>query len=437
MPFSVAGVALRDILTCLQTCRESFCVTYAILLQGFQQMSWIFRRRCSIWETSIIILRSAALLTCRAACYLGIALSGLRQVVTLHTQHFTLFIYTPHSTLNTFHSTLYTPHFTLYTPHSALYTPHSALYTLHSTLHTPHFTLHTSHFTLYTLHSTLYTPHSTLYTLHSTLNTLHSTLRTLHSTLHTLYSTLYTLYSTLYALYSTLHSLHSTLHALHFKLFRILQSTVHWYGNRGSMYKIVQITCFTKVFDVTAFGFVGCILVIFHGHIHLEVSIVKGVTPNGRFAMENPSINGWFAGILILGNPHMSVCLPACLPACLCILSRYVNIQHIMLDTFIVYVFIHLPIYMHMYTQQDTSICTFDGIADQDQWNTWCFSTPSHLKAPIKHVKTSPCGPTCTCTQPASTSGWHNGQRFCRLCPATRHLSHGVTWKSHKYDTLW
>jgi hypothetical protein len=38
---------------------------------------------------------------------------------------------------------------------------------------------------------------------------------------------------------------------------------VHWYGNSGKMYKTVQIfqiTCFTKVFYVTAFGFVGCIL---------------------------------------------------------------------------------------------------------------------------------------------------------------------------------
>ena len=29
----------------------------------------------------------------------------------------------------------------------------------------------------------------------------------------------------------------------------------------GKMYKTVQITCFTKAFYVTAFGFVGCILV--------------------------------------------------------------------------------------------------------------------------------------------------------------------------------
>ena len=226
---------------------------------------------------------------------------------TLHTQHFTL--HTLHSTLRTLHSTLRTLHSTLNTLHSTLYTPHFALYT-------PHFTLYTLHFTLYTPHSALYTPHSTLYTPHSTLHTSHFTLHTSHFILYTLHSTLYTPHSTLYTLHSTLNTLHSTLHALHFTLFRILQSTVHWYGNRGSMYKIVQITCFTKVFDVTAFGFVGCILVIFHGNIHLEVSIVKGVTPNGRFTMENPSINGWFAGILILGNPHMSVCLPACLAAC-------------------------------------------------------------------------------------------------------------------------
>ena len=38
--------------------------------------------------------------------------------------------------------------------------------------------------------------------------------------------------------------------------------TVHWYGTRGRMYKTVKITCFTQVFYVTAFGFVGCILFI-------------------------------------------------------------------------------------------------------------------------------------------------------------------------------
>ena len=310
----------------------------------------------------------AALSRCAAACFLQIALSGLRQVVTacksrgrrgmlwhamtlhtlhstpytlhstLYTPHFTLYIphstlhtphftlYIPHSTLHTLHSTLYTLHFTLHTLHSTLYTPHFTLYTLHSTLHTLHstlytpnltlhtlyFTLHTLHFTLhmphstlYTLHSTLYTPHctlhtvhSTLYIQHSTLHTSHFTLYTPHSTLHSLHSTLYTLHSTchtphftLYIPHSTLHTVHFTLHplhfalhtpksplhtlhttfptqhstffiphTLHFTLFQIPQSSVHWYGNMGKMYKAVQITCCTKVFYVSAFGFVGCIL---------------------------------------------------------------------------------------------------------------------------------------------------------------------------------
>ena len=221
---------------------------------------------------------------------------------TLHTPHFAL--YAPHSTLHTphLHSTLYTPHSTLYTPHSTLYTPHFKLHTPHSTLHTPHFTLHATHFTLYTphitfhtLHSTVYTPHSTLYTPHYTLHTLHSTLYaphftlytphftlhtlhftlqtlhftlytppftlyTPHFTLHTPHFTLYTLHSTLYTSHSTLYTPHSTLHTLHSTLFHIPQSIVHWYGNRGNMHKNVQLTCFKKVFYVTAFGFVGCIL---------------------------------------------------------------------------------------------------------------------------------------------------------------------------------
>ena len=121
-------------------------------------------------------------------------------------------------------STLYT----LHTPHFTLHTLHSALYTLHSTLHTLHFTPFTLHSTRYTLHSILYTPHSTLHTLHSTLYTLVFTLRTLHSTLCTPPS-------------SAFHSLQRT-------------------GNRGKMYKTVHITCFTKVFYMTCFGFVGCIL---------------------------------------------------------------------------------------------------------------------------------------------------------------------------------
>ena len=177
---------------------------------------------------------------------------------------------------STLHSTLalHTLHLTPYTSHSALYTLHSTLYTLHFTLHTLRFTLRTSQFTLHTLHFTLYTSHSTLHalTLHSAVYTLHSTpyslhwTRTLHFTLYTSHFTLYTSHSTLCTLNSTLCTLHSTLHIpqspFHTRHTRFLTQhamlrSLHWYGNRGKRYKTVEITCFTKVFYVTAFGFVG------------------------------------------------------------------------------------------------------------------------------------------------------------------------------------
>ena len=103
-----------------------------------------------------------------------------------------------------------------------------ALHTLHTldTLHTlsTHYTLR---FTLY--HSTLHTPQSPFHTLNNTVPTEHSTV--LHSTLCT--------------------PPHPALHSL------------HWYGNRGRMHKTVEITCFTKVLYVTAFGFVrgSCFLI--------------------------------------------------------------------------------------------------------------------------------------------------------------------------------
>ena len=190
-------------------------------------------------------------------------------------------LYTPHSTLHTLHFTLCTPHiahytldFTLYTPHPTLYISHSTPYTLHFTLHTPHFTLYTLHFTLHTLHFKLHILHSALYSLHFTLHTFHftvytlhfaPTLYTLHSTFHTLHFALHTLHSTLYTPHSTLHtfrtlyttqsrlhsihihsplnttlSSHPTLCTSHSSAFHM--STVHWYGNKGKMYKTVQIT---------------------------------------------------------------------------------------------------------------------------------------------------------------------------------------------------
>ena len=251
MSFCVAGVALGNILTCLQKCRQSFCVTRAIPLQGFQKMNCILGGRHSTLNVSILILRckrSTSDVSCcvffanpivRAASSGG-SVQNPWHVVTCHdTPHSHSTLHTLHFTLYTLHSTFYTLHFTLYTPHSTLHTLHSTLYTLHSTLYTPHSTLHTPHFTLHNPHSTLYTPHSTLYTLHFTLHTLrftlhtlHSTLYILHSTLNTPHSTIYTLHFTLYTIHSTLYTLHFTLHTPHFALhpFRIPQSTVHWHG---------------------------------------------------------------------------------------------------------------------------------------------------------------------------------------------------------------
>ena len=82
---------------------------------------------------------------------------------------------------------------------------------------TPRSTLHTPHSTLYTSHSTLYIPHFTLYTLHSTLYTPHSTLHTLHFTLHTSHSTLYTLHSN--TVHFTLYTKHYTLYTPHSTLY--------------------------------------------------------------------------------------------------------------------------------------------------------------------------------------------------------------------------
>ena len=43
--FRVAGMTLGDILTCLQTCRKSFCVAGTTLLRRFQKMGYTFHGR--------------------------------------------------------------------------------------------------------------------------------------------------------------------------------------------------------------------------------------------------------------------------------------------------------------------------------------------------------------------------------------------------------
>ena len=244
MSFCAAGVVLPDIHGRFVWQAQYFCV--------------VFRQRVALFVA-------------------GATLSRLPSSVCVPGAKFTCVVL--HSTLPTLHSTLHT--FTLH-PTLHTFTLHSALYTLHSTLHTLHFKLHTLHFKLHTLHFKLHTPHFTLHILHSTLCTPHSTLHTSHFILHTLHSTLYTPH---YTLHFTLHTLHSTLHNSHFTLYTLLCPldtpfsshsrlctpplphatvfTVHWYGNRGitgkKIHKTIQMICLTRVFYVTAFGFVGCI----------------------------------------------------------------------------------------------------------------------------------------------------------------------------------
>ena len=83
MSFCVAGVAFRDILTCLMQCRKSFCAAGAILLRRFQKMGCMFRGRGSTLEASSVILRgSGSALDVCCCVFLRIALPGLRHVVT-------------------------------------------------------------------------------------------------------------------------------------------------------------------------------------------------------------------------------------------------------------------------------------------------------------------------------------------------------------------
>ena len=150
MSFCVVGMVLPDVLTCLQACRQSFCVTGAILLHRFQTMSlhflWQTQRfrelhRHFAWQAlhfRRVVLHVIWASHCQGCVKCTVALHT--QHVTLHNFHFTL--HTLHSTLYTLHSALHTVHF-IYTPHSTLYTPHSTLCTPHCALYTLHFTLRT------------------------------------------------------------------------------------------------------------------------------------------------------------------------------------------------------------------------------------------------------------------------------------------------------
>ena len=131
MSFCVAGKALRDMPTCLLTCRK--CQNWR---KSRPKWSFFLHPRVSSRVSGFPVASPCLWEKLRTPH------------ATFYTPHST--IYTLDSTLYTLHSTLYTLHFTLLTPHSRLYTPHSRLHTLHSTLLTLHFALYT-----YALHFTL------------------------------------------------------------------------------------------------------------------------------------------------------------------------------------------------------------------------------------------------------------------------------------------
>ena len=111
MSFCVAGVALRDIPTCLITCRKNL---------------WFSRHvAVSVGKLQNISFSKVSKQVVMSLCVAGVALCDIP---------------TLHSTLYTLQSILHALHFTFLTPHFTLHTPHSTLYTLHSTLYTPNFT---------------------------------------------------------------------------------------------------------------------------------------------------------------------------------------------------------------------------------------------------------------------------------------------------------
>ena len=149
MSFCVARVAFSDCLTCLKKCRKSFCVTGAILLQGFQKMTCIFSTQAQFfgrvhfhfaWQAQHfrqVVLRVESVILC------GRHSMWWRSVVCA------MLFCVAGAVFGTHYS--YTLRFTLYTLRVTLHTPHYKLYTLHLALRTLRFT----HSTLYTLLFTL------------------------------------------------------------------------------------------------------------------------------------------------------------------------------------------------------------------------------------------------------------------------------------------
>ena len=150
MSFCVAGMALPDILMCLETCPKSFCVAGAILLRRFQKITCMFRGKRSTLETSVVISRGRRSTLDVSQCVFfanrivragdnvqivwqprGIVRVPFCVARMWQGQYLAQICGVWDVTLRRRRSIWDTLYCTLYTPHSTLDTPHSTLHTLH------------------------------------------------------------------------------------------------------------------------------------------------------------------------------------------------------------------------------------------------------------------------------------------------------------------
>ena len=81
--FYMAGVACRDIETFWVTCRKSFCEQAQYFCDVIRRCIAFFFAGAALWTCpSVLCVAGTVLQTCQLACFLRIAVSGLRKGVT-------------------------------------------------------------------------------------------------------------------------------------------------------------------------------------------------------------------------------------------------------------------------------------------------------------------------------------------------------------------
>ena len=183
--------------------------------------------------------------------------------------------------------------------------------------------------TLYPWHFKLRTSHSRIPTSRSTPG---STSHTLHITFPIQHSTVYTPYFTLCT------PPHFTFHSL------------HWYRNRGTMYKTVETNCFAQLFQVAAFGLVGWLvgswLVLFFYLQTFRSYVLKTTWPTRKGCK---TVRTW-------APPHTAKCLCQ---------------QHVT-------IYLVLPVKTQRHCEVETNLKCF-GPADDISMKSWLVRWPPHV----------------------------------------------------------